>query len=103
MTNLDLSNQVCASSLELLGDFHTLRIVDALSDGELRFCELQRNLDNLNPVTLTNRLKKLEDQKIVTRQQENRADVTYNLTKLGRKVLPVLDAINNFARATKNV
>src|SRR5690606_7763087 len=93
MTALDLSNKTCVSTLKLLGDYHTLRIIDALQPGSLRFCEVQRMVDNLNPVTLTDRLKKLEEAKLVSRAEDtiDKVSVTYCLTPLGRQTIPVLD------------
>lgn len=98
MASLDLSSKTCISTLKLLGDYWTLRIIDALQAGELRFCEVQRRVDNLNPVTLTDRLKKLEEAELVTRAEDtvDKISVTYRLTERGTQALPVLDAINNF-------
>ena len=89
----------CASSLKLLGDYWTLRILDALSDGEMRFCELQRRVDNLNPVTLTGRLKKLEEARLINRYEdlEDKVAVVYTLTALGAEAMPVINAITNFS------
>ncbi len=98
MTTLDLDNQTCATSLKLLGDFWTLRIVDALSTGTMRYCELQRRVDNLNPVTFTDRLKKLEDAGLVQRMEKSKTGVSYCLSNRGQKILPVLEAINTFSR-----
>lgn len=97
-----LNSQSCISSLKLLGDFWTLRIIDALEPGQLRYCELQRRVDNLNPVTLTDRLKKLEDAQLVCRDEdlEDKVAVSYSLTTLGREALPVVSAINSFAEHT---
>lgn len=97
MTQLDTTNKTCIPSLKLLGDFWSLRIVDALSDGEMHFCTLQRAAGDVNPVTLTTRLKRLEESAIIERNEESRTDVTYRLTKLGLEILPVLAAINSFA------
>jgi DNA-binding HxlR family transcriptional regulator len=96
---------ICEPSLRLLGDYWTLRIIDALQTGELRFCELQRSLGNLNPVTLTNRLKKLEDAQLINRTEDtpDKVSVTYSLTTLGTEVLPVIDAVNVFSVKAKNV
>lgn len=95
------TSPTCIQSLNLLGDAYTLRIVDALANGERHFCELQRDLDNLNPVTLTNRLKKLESAHLLERLQEPAAG--YRLTPLGREVLPVISAVDRFARAAAAV
>jgi DNA-binding HxlR family transcriptional regulator len=101
MTKLDATDNICIPSVKLLGDFWTLRIVDVLSDGPRRFCEIQRTTDDVNPVTLTNRLKKLQGANIISRDEHSRGEVTYQLTEVGQKVLPVLDAINNFSKAAK--
>jgi DNA-binding HxlR family transcriptional regulator len=87
----------CVPTLKLLGDFWTLRIIDALSLGEQRYCELQRAVGGLNPVTLTTRLKKLESAQLIGRLEESRAEVKYHLTPLGREAMPVITAMNNFS------
>ena len=95
----------CQAAMKTLGDFWTLRIIEFLKTGDVRFCELQRNLDNLNPATLTKRLKALEEAHIVTRSEEtvDKISVTYSLTELGREALPVINALNKFSKkATTN-
>jgi DNA-binding HxlR family transcriptional regulator len=93
------TQKICVISLKLLGDFWTLRIIDALSGGEVRYCELQRRIGNVNPVTLTSRLKKLEDARLINRTEEpiNKVAVSYSLTELGHAALPVLSAVNHFS------
>lgn len=86
----------CNATIKLLGDYWTLRIIDALENGQTRFCELQRDVDNLNPVTLTARLKKLEDSGLVVRSEVSSA-VSYDLTESGKAALPVLRAIDTFS------
>ena len=97
--NILTQDQTCMSSLKLLGDYWTLRIIDALEPGQRRFCELQRSVDNLNPVTLTDRLKKLEDAQLVKRTEDvvDKVSVVYSLSPYGRSALPVIEAINNFS------
>lgn len=91
------SNNSCIFTLKLIGDYWTLRIIDALAKKELRYCELQREAGGVNPVTFTNKLKKLEECYMVERIVESRAEVTYKLTDLGRKFLPVLASLQRFA------
>ena len=83
----------------MLGDFWTLAIVQALNDSEKRFSELQRELTKASPTTLTNRLKKLEEQKIIKRKEEtvDKLSVVYSLTDKGRGILPILKEIQVFA------
>ena len=89
----------CTDCLKLLGDFWTLRIIESLQNGGLRYCEIQRNIGNLNPVTLADRLKKLEHARLIDRQEEtcDKVSVSYNLTPLGRESLPILNAISDFS------
>lgn len=85
--------------MKLVGDYWTLRIIDALRNGELRFCELQRSLDNVNPVTLTSRLKKLEAAGLISRAEDtvDKLSVTYALTGLGTEVVPVIKALDRLS------
>ena len=86
-------------ALEIFGDVQTLSIIDTLSGGEMRFCELQRALGNMNPVTLAKRLKKLEDDDIIERREEtvDKLSVSYRLKTKGEHMLPVLQSIKSFA------
>lgn len=94
------SKKICTNTLKLLGDYWTLRIIDTLKGGELRFCELQRNIDNVNPATLTAKLRNLEEEKLIYRSEEtiDRISVTYALTNLGKEALPVIKALDNFSK-----
>lgn len=100
MNKFNSTDITCISSLKLLGDYHVLRIIDALESGPMRFCNVQRAVDNLNPVTLTDRLKKLEQAGIIERSEQTedeKISTYYTLTVSGQKTLPVLNAIHKFA------
>ncbi len=103
MDILNTKDHTCVASLKVLGDYYILRIINALSDGEMRYCDLQRDIDGLNPTTFTNRLKKLEDAALVERREENPGCVTYALTKIGTQTLPVIEAINTFSTKAKSI
>lgn len=87
-----------AEILKLLGDYTTLRIIDFLRSGELRFTELQRALGDANSVTLTKRLKHLESSGMLERREAtfDRQSVTYSLSEMGKGLLAVLQEIQNF-------
>jgi DNA-binding HxlR family transcriptional regulator len=89
-----------AGALKLLGDYVTLRIVDFLRAGELRFTELQRSIGDVNTVTLSNRLKRLEAAGLIEREEAtiDRQSVAYKLSRLGMGLLPVLREIQNFTK-----
>lgn len=88
-----------SEGLKILGDFWTLYIIQALEIQEKRFCQLERDLIGINPTTLTNRLKKLEQEKIIQRREEvlDKLSVSYILTDKGKAILPILKEIQIFS------
>jgi DNA-binding HxlR family transcriptional regulator len=87
------------SALKVLGDFWTIRVLESLMEGPLRYCEVERALKHVNPVTLTKRLKLLEDSGYIARQVEtiDRQSVAYELTGKGRETRSVIEAIKTFS------
>jgi DNA-binding HxlR family transcriptional regulator len=92
-------NRACTKAFAALGDRYSLQLLSALAAGDERFCELQRGM-KLNPITLTARLKKLEQLKFVSRisGSVNGLSVSYRLTPLGREALPIVQQIERFAK-----
>lgn len=100
MTDNSHKDPICLPSLKILGNYWTLRIIDALADGtELRFNEIARRVEGINTATLTKRLKDMCADELITRTEHSRADVTYQLTDLGGEALPLLHAVNHFSAA----
>ena len=97
MDKSSISTNQCNSILKLVGDYHVLAIVMELQKEELRFCDLQRSAGGLNPVTLTTKLKKLEEAGIVDRREEDKQCVIYSLSKRGQNLLPVVASIQKAA------
>lgn len=93
-----LSTKCTEKELKILGDFWTLVIIQTLSDGDKRFSELQRE-QKINPTTLTNRLKKLDNLNLINRSEEtvDKLSVVYSLTKKGKGILPILKQIKFFS------
>ncbi|HYH75104.1 MAG TPA: helix-turn-helix domain-containing protein [Candidatus Saccharimonadales bacterium] len=92
---------VCVDSLKILGDFWTMMIIDKLSDGPLRFRDLEHQIEGVNTATLTTRLKSMQAFNLIERKEQSRADVTYELTVMGQKAVPILDAVNDFSAFAK--
>ena len=99
--SITAKNPVCVDSLKLLGDFWTMMIIDKLSDGPLRFRDLENQIEGVNTATLTNRLKTMQAFKLIVRKEQSRADVTYDLTDMGKKAVPILTAVNEFSDYAK--
>ena len=90
---------VCDSVLKLVGDHWTLAIIGSLGRREMRFCEVERLVSGINPVTLTNRLKKLQALGFLERREESvsKISVTYRLSKRGWGLIPIARGIRKFA------
>jgi DNA-binding HxlR family transcriptional regulator len=85
--------------LRLVGDFWNIIIVHQLREGPRRFSDIQRGVDGLNPVTLTNRLRLLMEQGMVERLKEpGKKAVAYALSAKGRDLLPILDEMWRFGQ-----
>ncbi len=89
----------CNKVLKAIGDYWTLAIIGALGDGERRFCEIERAIAGVNPVTLTARLKKMEQLGLIERrtESEKKIPVIYALTEDGLELLPITVSIRRFA------
>jgi len=76
------------------GPWATL-IIRELLNGPLRFTELRKQLEGVSAHTLTNRLKRFEENGIVSRTAyaESPPRVVYELTKKGIELREVLDAM----------
>lgn len=87
-----------ARTAELIGNKWTPLILRDLALGRRRFSQLERSLIGISPKTLSERLKKLEDAEVLTRQcyAEVPPRVEYALTEKGTALLPVIDCMRNF-------
>src|SRR5262245_11005357 len=88
-----------AAATDLLGQRWTLLIIHFLHEaapGRMRFCELQSKLGDLNPATLSQRLKLLESEGLVKREEvaTRPPHVEYGLTRKGRELDQVVEGLS---------
>lgn len=97
----DVFARDCASRLVLdrIGDKWSVLVVLALSEGTLRFSQLRTRLDGVTPKVLTQTLRTLERDGLVTRDvfAEVPPRVEYALTPLGRDLRDPIDAVRLWA------
>lgn len=76
----------------------SILIIFYLSEGTLRFNELQRRLPEITQATLTKQLRTLEEQGMIIRKvyPEVPPKVEYSLSEIGREFLPVLEGFQSF-------
>jgi DNA-binding HxlR family transcriptional regulator len=87
-----------AVALDVLGDRWTLLIMRELLIGDQRFTDLRRALPGMAPNLLSERLRRLEDEGLVTRLElpPPVARMVYSATDAGVEVVPVLRALARF-------
>lgn len=87
--------------LDRVADKWSVLVVRRLSDGTLRFAQLRRSVDGISQKMLTNTLRGLERDGIVTRRiyASVPPKVEYSLTSLGRSLCGLVEGICDWAEA----
>jgi DNA-binding HxlR family transcriptional regulator len=96
------SHGLCARfhrAVELIGRRWSGAIIRILLQGPSRYAELRAAIPDITDRMLSERLRELEDEKIVARTviPETPVRVEYSLTAKGRALAPALDAIGHWA------
>ncbi len=82
-------------AVELIGRRWTGVILLALKNGVERFSEIRAAIPGLSDRLLSERLRELEDEGLVTRAEDH-GQVRYRLTEKGEALSPVLDQLNSW-------
>ena len=87
-----------AYTADIIGMKWTALIVHDLSEGPRRFSELERSCAGISPRTLSERLHKLEELKLVERTSdpESPPRVEYTLSDRGAALLPIITEMSRF-------
>lgn len=105
MTDLawDPYNRDCPTRqlLDRIGDRWTVLVIGALADGRLRYSEIARRVDGVSQKMLTQTLRALESDGIVSRTiyPEIPPRVEYQLTERGESLQVPLRALEEWAKA----
>jgi DNA-binding HxlR family transcriptional regulator len=86
-------------AIQVLGKRWTGLLLDTLMVGPRRFCELTSIVEGLSDRVLSDRLRELEAEGLVTRvvYPQIPVRVEYKLTEKGYALKPVIDAIHDWA------
>ena len=84
-----------ATTVSLIGSKWKLLIIRNLLARPWRFNELKKDLDGISQKVLTDRLRSLENDGLITRTfyPEVPPRVEYSLTELGKSLKPILDSM----------
>jgi DNA-binding HxlR family transcriptional regulator len=85
--------------LDRVGDKWTVLVVLLLSDGPMRFSQLRGHLGRVAPKVLTESLRRMERDGLLTREifAEVPPRVEYSLTDLGRSLIEPIAIISDWA------
>ncbi len=102
-TKDELPDCPVATTVQLIGNKWKLLILRDLLARPWRFNELRRDLDGISQKVLTESLRSLEEDGIVSRTvyAEVPPRVEYALTDLGESMRPILDAMQVWGNAYK--
>ena len=94
-----------ATTVQLIGTKWKLLIIRNLLVRPRRFNELQKNLDGISQKVLTDSLRALEQDGLVTRTvyAEVPPRVEYALSNLGLSLKPILDAMQTWGNGYKEL
>ncbi|TWD73351.1 HxlR family transcriptional regulator [Kribbella amoyensis] len=99
----DVFDPACPTRLILdrIGDKWTVLTVLLLRDGPLRFTQLREGIGKVAPKVLTQTLRRLERDGLITREvfAEVPPRVVYTLTPLGRSLIEPITAVSDWAEA----
>lgn len=84
--------------LDIVGGKWSIPIIYTLSEGKMRFKELERAVYNINTRMLVKELKSLEANRIITRKAYPTVPPTveYALTLKGEKLRPIIDDLHKW-------
>jgi DNA-binding HxlR family transcriptional regulator len=88
-------------TLDVIGDAWTVLILrDLFLQGPRRYQDLQMSLVGISPNTLSDRLKRLEENGIITRRfySEHPPRAEYVLTETGQTLGPIMTALRDWGR-----
>ena len=87
-----------SKTAEVISGKWTLLIIRNLAGGKKRFSELERSLQGISPRTLSQRLRALEDAKVVSRETfaEVPPRVEYTLMSTGHALLPLIESMEAY-------
>lgn len=87
-------------ALDVFGGKWKPRLICILGhESAMRYGELKQEMENISDAALADSLKELQEKGIIKRRQYNEMPirVEYSLTDTGRSLLPIMDAMSDWA------
>ncbi|MDQ1097078.1 MULTISPECIES: winged helix-turn-helix transcriptional regulator [Chryseobacterium] len=92
-------------AVNLISGRWILSICYCLRQGRLRFSELKNMMPNISERMLTMQLKKMEEEQLISKKvyAEIPPRTEYELTEIGKKLIPVLDELDAWGKEHKKL
>lgn len=105
LTKDELPECPVASTVQLIGNKWKLLIIRNLLKGPQRFMELKNGVPGISQKVLTDNLRAMESDGIVSREvfAEVPPKVVYYLTDIGMSLLPIIDAMADWGDKYKSL
>lgn len=105
LTKEELPECPVATTVALIGSKWKLLIIRNLLQRPWRFNELRKDLDGISQKVLTDSLRSMEEDELITRTvyPEVPPRVEYALSDLGKSLKPILDSMVAWGNAYKNM
>jgi hypothetical protein len=105
LTKEELPECPVATSVALIGSKWKLLIIRNLLQRPWRFNELRKDLDGISQKVLTDSLRSMEEDGLITRTvyPEVPPRVEYALSDLGKSLKPILDSMVAWGNSYKNM
>lgn len=107
--NIDFKDKIYDSevtlSLDILSGRWKMKIIWSLREKSMRYGELKRTFPKITHKMLTQQLRELERDEIIVRKVYSQVPpkVEYNLTLLGKSVLPVIEMLIEWGNEYRKV
>ncbi len=97
---MEEANCPVKKTLEIIGGKWKLRIIAQIGGEVRRYGDMRRLLPDISEKMLIQELKSLVEHDILNKKSYNEIPpkVEYTLTKKGKKVLPLIEYMNNFGK-----
>lgn len=104
LTKDELPECPVATTVQLIGNKWKLLIIRNLLDRPQRFTELKNGVPGISRKVLTDNLRAMESDGIVSREvfAEVPPRVIYSLTDIGQSLLPIIDAMADWGNSYKH-
>lgn len=105
LTKEELPECPVATTVALIGSKWKLLIIRNLLQRPWRFNELRKDLDGISQKVLTDSLRSMEEDELITRTvyPEVPPRVEYALSDLGKSLKPILDSMVAWGNSYKNM